>query len=113
MSSRYAKEYTIPEGFPELLKDFAREVCILTLLPHSLFWLSAVVVSTASNSKMQNNWTERGRQCICGCVWYSVSSNLPAQVLRGQPKNIYEFGAEYFARKVKERDGMLRFPTSC
>eukprot|EP00873_Tetraselmis_striata_P003997 jgi/Tetstr1/424261/TSEL_014830.t1 len=49
MSSRYQKPFTIPEGFPSLLKDFAREV------------------------------------------------------LRAQPDNIYEFGAQYFAELVDER----------
>lgn len=46
MSSVYQKPYTIPEGFPALLKEFTREI------------------------------------------------------LRAQPENIYQFGAEYFAEKL-------------
>eukprot|EP00899_Mesostigma_viride_P008461 jgi/Mesvir1/17616/Mv08842-RA.1 len=48
MSSRYQKQFPIPEGFPTLLKDFAREI------------------------------------------------------LRNQPRNIYEFGATYFADLLKK-----------
>ena len=108
MSSRYQKGFTIPDGFPQILKSFTREVRRVAVARGR----TPVASGAAARPPPPTRSGNFSRRCepsrVADRAAFPVSrvpsSPPPAarapQILRSQPDNIYQFGAEYFEGKI-------------
>lgn len=113
MSSRYQKAFSIPDGFPQVLKSFTREV--RSRFPaRRLPWSASRVLrrvapsprprARASNSRPDSAppRSDRSTRRLTDALCPTLAPPRLSQILRAQPENIYEFGATYFAEKIEE-----------
>ena len=65
MASRYTSTLTVPDGFPEMLKDFAREV--LRQQPVNIYEFGARYVAVGRSGEiLQFRGRKNGRGPLCG-----------------------------------------------
>ena len=111
MSSRYQKAFTIPDGFPMILKRFTREVRAAP--PTRLAAPPPACPDPASSDPDPEMPKWHANPLPCGArdakgltdpPRARVAPSSAPQILRAQPDNIYEFGATYFADKIEENE---------
>ena len=111
MSSRYQKAFTIPDGFPMILKQFTREVRAAPptrpAAPPPACPDPARPDPDPEMPGHQRPAPRRARRDSKGLTDPPRARFTPPpapQILRAQPDNIYEFGATYFADKIEENE---------